>query len=134
MFPARRWLRIMVMYRETIGWCGRVLVGLMALCLANEPASASVPKTAVTMADVLGAGVVAQIDNLIISGCNAENLLDLAEWRACFPNATNIIHAAAGKDGYDFFLRHALLYHSPEIKWLYEMPESFSLDDLEEKK
>jgi hypothetical protein len=86
------------------------------------------------IARVLGRGVIDQIDNLIISGCNAENLLDLSEWRACFPSATNIIHAAAGRDGYDFLLRHALLYRSPEIKWLYETPESFSLEGAEDKK
>ena len=88
------------------------------------------------IARILNLGVIEQIDNLIISGCNEENLLDLTEWRACFPKATNIIHAAAGKDGYDFLLRHALLYRTPEIKWLYDTPESFSLggdDDGKDK-
>src|SRR5262249_52399898 len=38
---------------------------------------------------MLGTATAGRVDNLIISGCNAENLLDLAEWRACFPNVTN---------------------------------------------
>ena len=75
---------------------------------------------------LLGEQTAEQIHNLIISGCNAENVLDLREWKACFPNATNIIHAAAGKDGYDFLLRHVMLYPSAELKWLYSTQDSFS--------
>jgi hypothetical protein len=85
------------------------------------------------IARVLGGEKIKQIDNLVVSGCNSENVFSREEWRACFPNATNIIHAAPGKDGYDILLRHALIYRSSEIKWLYEMPDSFTIGRFDEE-
>jgi hypothetical protein len=79
------------------------------------------------MARMLGSETVRQVDNLIISGCDSDNVFSLSEWKCFFPKATNIIHAAPGKDAYDILLRHALMYRSDEIKWLYGMPDSFTI-------
>jgi hypothetical protein len=119
--------------------CGRTVAGKRRYALYPAPAqlkdgTRTPYYSAQDIARLLGRTTVTQIDNLIISGCNSENRLDLKEWRESFPNATNIIHAGPGKDGYDFLLRHVLLYASSEIKWLHDTPESFAMAGFDDKK
>ena len=70
-------------------------------------------------ATLLGAHAV-QIENVVLSSCNLEGSLNLAEIRESFPNATNIIHAPAGQAGYQPMFFQMLLTDSANVETLYE--------------
>jgi hypothetical protein len=72
------------------------------------------------IAAAVGAENVPQIHNVIISGCNTDSSFNAREIRQHFPNATNIIHSAAGQAGYQEMLFQLLLANSPEIETLYQ--------------
>ena len=84
------------------------------------------------LARILGATNAGKIHNLVIAGCNGESQFNADELHTYFLNATNITHSPPGKNGFDIALRHALLYHSREIKMLYEVPVDFTVGLFED--
>ncbi len=72
------------------------------------------------LAKVLGPANVANIHNVLISGCNADASFDAKELRRCFVNATNFVHMPAGKFGYQSMFFQVLTRESSQIKPLYE--------------
>ena len=87
-----------------------------------------------TMADVarmMGQGAVAKIQNVVLSACNAEGALDVKEIRQAFPNATNVVHCAAGELGYQAMFIQALVNHSAKVKPIYEWAERNKRGEIE---
>jgi len=72
------------------------------------------------IAAAVGADNVPKIHNLIISACNTDSSFSAKEVRKCFPNATNIIHSAAGQAGYQEMVFQVLLADSSQIETLYQ--------------
>lgn len=86
------------------------------------------------VARFLGPAAASQVHNVMIAGCNRENLLCLGEFREFFPNATNITHAAAGCDPQESAFRRAMSYSSRDLDFLCQMPDTFSVGVFERKK
>jgi hypothetical protein len=61
-----------------------------------------------------------QIHNIVLSSCNAEGAFSTSEIRKHFPNATNIMHSAAGELGYQSMFRQVLTSPSWTIEPTYE--------------
>jgi hypothetical protein len=80
---------------------------------------------------LIGQTNTARIHNIVLSACNLEGALDLAALRNFFPNATNIIHTAAGKEGYQPMLFQMLLNQSTRVETLYERPVKTRSGDIE---
>lgn len=72
------------------------------------------------IAAAVGAENVAKIHNIVISACNVDSSFNPKEVRTHFPNATNIIHSAAGQAGYQEMLFQLLLAESSQIETLYQ--------------
>jgi hypothetical protein len=72
------------------------------------------------LAKVIGPAQAGEIHNILIGGCNSAGNLSSVELRKFFPNATNIIHMAAGQLGYESMFFQVLLSHSEDIKPIYE--------------
>ncbi len=85
------------------------------------------------LARVLGPAECAKIHNLVIAGCNSDNLFSSQELKRYFVNATNIIHAAPGKEPYEFVLCHTLIYQSRDVKFLYDTPHTFKVGNFGER-
>ena len=68
----------------------------------------------------VGADNVGGIHNLVISACNTDSSFNAKEVRKYFPNATNIIHSAAGQAGYQEMIFQVLLAESSQIETLYQ--------------
>jgi hypothetical protein len=60
-----------------------------------------------------------EIHNVLVSGCNAEGGFDPRELRKYFLNATNIVHAVAGEDGFKPMFYAAIVNSSSANKPLY---------------
>ena len=86
------------------------------------------------IAGIIGSANTSQIHNLVLAGCNKENMLCPEEIRSFFPNVTNIIHAAPGTDAQASTFRHALIYHSRDIQFLYQTPDTFTLGVFDDRK
>jgi hypothetical protein len=86
------------------------------------------------IAHILGPANASQIHNLVLASCNRENMLCPAELKAYFPNVTNITHAAPNTAAQASTFRHAMIYHSRDIQFLYQMPDSFTLGVFDENK
>jgi len=86
------------------------------------------------IARILGPANASQIHNLVLASCNRENMLCPAELKAYFPNVTNITHAAPNTAAQASTFRHALIYHSRDIQFLYEMSDSFTLGVFDDSK
>jgi hypothetical protein len=74
------------------------------------------------LARQIGPAAASRIHNIIIGGCNADGAFNTGELRRHFINATNIVHAPAGRLGYQAMLFQALLTHSANVETLYETP------------
>jgi len=72
-----------------------------------------------------------EIDNIVIAGCDKEGLFDPGELRHYFVNATNIIHAPKEKIACRAAFENAFKYHSQDIKFLFEMPDTFTVGHFE---
>src|SRR5262249_19328742 len=81
---------------------------------------AAPPYSAADLARVLGPERAATIDNLILSGCNAEGAFSSQELRKYFVNATNIVHMASGELGYQSMFRQVMTNPSWKIEPVYE--------------
>lgn len=84
------------------------------------------------LAQVIGGEGAGKIHNVVVAGCNLEGAFDPAEIRKFFVNATNVVHTPAGKNGYEFVYRHALIHPSGGIKVLYQAPGTFQVGDFAE--
>jgi hypothetical protein len=84
------------------------------------------------LAKIMGPREASKIRNVILAGCNVEGAFDAAEIRKYFVNVTNITHTPSGKNGYEYVYRHGLMYTSDNIKFLYQMPSSFTPGKTEE--
>jgi len=76
------------------------------------------------IAALVGARQVFKIHNVVISGCDLDSSFNAKEIRKYFPNATNIIHSAAGEAGYQEMLFQLLLSESSQIETLYQIRDS----------
>ena len=76
------------------------------------------------LARTIGRENAGRIHNLVLAGCNTENLFYPQELRLHFPAVTNIIHAAPNTDAYEDTFRHVLTLHSSDIKAVYRNPEA----------
>ena len=83
------------------------------------------------LARVLGDSAVSNIHNIVLSACNAEGALSTKEILKAFPNATNVIHSAAGELGYQAMFLQALVNHSSKVKPVYEWAERNERGELE---
>ena len=72
------------------------------------------------IAAAIGADNIPSIHNVVISACDTDSSFDAKEIRKAFPNATNIIHSAAGQAGYQEMLFQLLLAESAQIETLYQ--------------
>lgn len=72
------------------------------------------------IAAAVGAQNIPKIHNIVISGCNTDSSFNAKDIRKTFPNATNIIHSAAGQAGYQEMLFQLLLAESSQIETLYQ--------------
>ena len=79
------------------------------------------------IAAIIGPANARNVHNLVLASCNRENALRPEEIRACFPNVTNLTHAAPETDAQWSTFRHALTYHSRDIQFLYAMPDTFTV-------
>jgi hypothetical protein len=75
------------------------------------------------LAGIMGKSAVSNINNIVLSACNTEGALNAKEIRKSFPNATNIVHCAAGELGYQAMFFQALVNHSSKVKPIYEWAE-----------
>lgn len=75
--------------------------------------------SAADLARVIGPEAACEIHNVMIAGCNKEDVFDPRELRRHFVNATNITHTPPGKDGYELVFRDTLVHHSSGIRLLY---------------
>jgi len=88
-----------------------------------KPDSSTPYYTVRDLAAVVGSGSVSNIRNLVLAACNAEGELSTKELRQYFPNATNIVHCAAGELGYQPMFLQAIMNYSSTIKPVYEWRE-----------
>ena len=70
---------------------------------------------------ILGPLSADKIHNILVSGCNVDGSFSSRELRKYFVNATNIIHMAAGRFGYQSMYFQVLTRESSQIKPLYEI-------------
>lgn len=77
--------------------------------------------SAADFATVLGRKTAAQVHNIVLAGCNKEGVFTTAELRNFFPNATNIIHMAAGEFGYQEMFRQIFFAESQNIQPAFQL-------------
>lgn len=93
----------------------------------EQPARNAASFSPSDLARIIGRENARRIHNLILAGCNTENLFYPQEVRLYFPAVTNIIHAAPDTDAYEDTFRHVLTLHSSEIKAAYRNPEAHGI-------
>jgi hypothetical protein len=89
----------------------------------RQPAETDTAFSPRDLARMLGRDRVGRIHNLVLAGCNTENMFYPAELLQHFPGVTNIIHAEPGTDAYEATFQHALTHHSRQIAGLYRDKE-----------
>jgi hypothetical protein len=89
----------------------------------EPPADNAMAFSPLDLARVLGRDRARRIHNLVLAGCNTENMFYPDELLQYFPAVTNIIHAEPGTDAYEATFQHALTHHSREVAGLYRDPE-----------
>jgi hypothetical protein len=82
------------------------------------------------IAAVLGVAAM-EIHNIVLSGCNKEDVFSAADLRRYFVNATNIVHAPAGQLGYQPMFFQALFNVSSEVRPLYEVVRENKFGQIE---
>lgn len=85
--------------------------------------------SAADLAAVVGTAA-GDIHNVVVAGCNLEGAFDSAEIRRHFPNATNVTHTPAGKNGYELVYRHSLIHPSSGVRLLYDSSSRLKTGDL----
>jgi len=88
-----------------------------------KPNTAPPYYSAADLATVLGPARVRSVHNLVLAACNAEGALSVKEFRKVFPNATNIVHSAAGELGYQPMFVQAIVNSSWNVRCVYEWRE-----------